>query len=171
MCRISVLCLIVTPILGFTAENEYQSKEGHFEVTFPDTPERVEKDLSTTPGGRVMHLVTIRSGGPGRTIFSVTYTDYPKNVRKVLPSVVLNSTIEAMTGTDGKAIDKSETTLKVGSRSIPGRKATIKAGHTLVIANVFLDGDRLYEVMVTGRQEDMDDKVNGLFFSSFVIPK
>ena len=175
MFRAALLLFIALPNLTFADWKpnweEYHSRDGRFEITFPNSPKKDEKDVSTTPGGRTIHVMTVRASGLGRTIFSVSTTDYPKGVRKLDAEPILKAALESMTGTDGKISDEEKLTLKVDGQAVEGRKATIKAGRTLIYARVYLQGDRLYQVLITGRQEDMRDEVNAKFWYSFKITK
>ena len=74
-------------------------------------------------------------------------------------------------GTDGRVERDDELFLGADPDKVPGRDLRVKAGSRVVRARVFLDGRRLYQVMVTGAGDAADAKSATEFLKSFRIEK
>lgn len=146
---------------------DFTSEAGRYRAKFPDKPATTSKDLST--GKQVVRVVNDRAPGPHDLVFAVTFTDYPDSFTPVAPSRLLDGVTRGLTGQDGRVVSQTPLDATEGIRA--GRSLRIDAGKNAIRAKILLVGTRLYQVMVTGPRESMDDPSVGEFLDSFEVLK
>jgi hypothetical protein len=147
----------------------YTSKTGRFQVKLPHEPETETKTLVIGPGNQSVKVTTMKSAGPGSTVFAVTYADYPASFSNVPTRQILDGVRDGLKSTDGKVTEDSETFL--GTDKLPGRQLRIDARRRAIRARVFLVGHRLYQVMVTGPADQVGSDAADAFLDSFELLK
>lgn len=151
--------------------NQHESEAGKFRVKLPEKPESDTKELALGTGGQTVPVTTERADGPNGTVFAVTFADYPESYRKVPAKTVLDGVRDGLKGTDGKIEKDDEVFLGDGPDKLAGREFRVVAGRRVVHARVFLNGTRLYQVMVTGTKERFPTDTVKEFHNSFELMK
>jgi hypothetical protein len=149
----------------------HESGVGRYRVKLPKQPEMDSKELALTAGGRTITVFTEKADGPSKSVFAVTFADYPETYRQVPAKTVLDGVRDGLKGTDGKVEKDDEVFLSSGDGKLAGREFRIIAGRRVVHARVFLHDTRLYQVMVTGSKDGFPTKTVEEFFSSFELVK
>ncbi len=123
----------------------YTSADGHFSVTFPGTPVTGQQQVNL-PDGSAMTLYQFHVDGTGFS-YIVIYNDYPaaytSGDAQALLGRVRDGSVQAMKGTltTDRAIDLS---------GVPGRAFNFSGSDgNNYVARDYLNGQRLYQVMVT----------------------
>ncbi|HVK17550.1 MAG TPA: hypothetical protein VM533_11430 [Fimbriiglobus sp.] len=150
---------------------QHESEAGKFRVKLPEKPESDTKELALGPGGRTVQFTTERADGPDRSVFAVTFADYPESYRQVPIKTVLDGVRDGLKGTDGKVEKDDEVFLGTGADKLAGREFRIVAGQKVVRVRVFLQGTRLYQVMATGSKQKYPTKAVEEFLNSFELVK
>lgn len=169
----AALALIaLTPVARADKEpklEEHTSDAGKFRVKFPGRPKVDSKELGSGPGGvQAIPVTTERVEGSNGVVYAVTFADYPDTFLGVKAKTVLDGVRDGMKGKDGVVKQDNEITL---GGTIPGREVRIEAGKRVVRARVYLAGNRLYQVMVTGDRQPADGKSADEFLRSFELVK
>jgi hypothetical protein len=147
------------------------SRDGKFQVKLPGKVEKPEtKELALGSGGQTVTLTTERAEGPGKSVFAVTFADYPESYRQVPPKTILDGVRDGLKGTDGR-VEEKEVLLGEGAHKLAGREFRVVAGNRVVLARVFLKDTRLYQVMVTGTKDGFPNKLVDDFLGSFELTK
>ena len=150
---------------------QYQSEAGKFRVKLPEKPESDTKELALGTGGQTVPVTTERADGPDSSVFAVTFADYPESYRQVPAKTVLDGVRDGLKGTDGKIEKDDEVFLGDGPDKLTGREFRVTAGRKVVHARVFLNGTRLYQVMVTGTKDRFPSEAVKEFHNSFEVVK
>lgn len=149
---------------------EYDSDAGGFRARFPKRPESDTKELALGTGGHTVTVTTVKAEHEAsKTVFAVTFADYPESYRQVPVKTVLDGVGSGLKGTDGK-IERNEEVL-LGDDKVPGREFRITAGKRVIQARVYLHGPRLYQVMVTGTIDKLPSDAVKEFLNSFELRK
>jgi hypothetical protein len=168
------LAVLVTAAPAFAQRNvrlrEYESDTGGYRAKFPKKPESDTKELALGTGGQTVTVTTEKADdGPSKSVFAVTFADYPESYRQVQVKTVLDGVRDGLKGTDGK-IEKDDEVF-LGDGKIRGREFRIAAGSRVIHARVYLHGTRLYQVMVTGTKERFPSDAVREFHNSFELRK
>lgn len=148
-----------------TTWNKFVSPDNRFSVLFPTPPNR-ESDIVNTPHGKA-ELVQYMSKS-GDILYAVMHGDYPAKglVGKTTEELLNNARDGAKENVQGKIL--CETIIFKGGYS--GREITMKVQPNLVLtAQVFLKGNRIYQVMVVAPSEKLFVSHRRQFFESFEI--
>jgi hypothetical protein len=149
---------------------KFESRNGKFRALMPRDRDIDQKELATGPGGvQAVPVTTIRSVGPSKGVYAVSYADYPETFRSVPARNLLDGVRDGLKGTDGKVVKDEETVLGTGDTKVIGREFRIEAGKNAIRARVFYVGNRLYQVMVTGTMSAVDEKHADDFLRSFEL--
>jgi len=167
-----VVLLLATPAFADKEPKleDYSSEAGRFKVRMPTGQKKTEsKELATGKGNQSISVTTEKVDIPGGAVFAITFADYPEAFKDVAPKTILDGVRDGLKGTDGKVISDRETNF--GPDKIPGREIRIEAGKNVIRARVFLAGNRLYQVMVTGKTDKVDIKIADEFLKSLELTK
>jgi hypothetical protein len=166
---VSAGLLALTATASFAlAEDKYSSEPGRYTIVFPGKATESEQQLDTPLGKVTMHISTQEVKRD--LAFISTYVDYPEAVKNEKPQIVL---ARVRDGTVGKGKLLSDLEMTLGERKVPGREYAIaKADGTLLRVRSYLDGARLYQIIVSGiKREDMDTPAAKKFVESFEVAK
>ena len=168
------LILTLAVLTSVSADNprnpkleRYSSKAGQFRVLMPDDDDHEDTTLATAVGP--VRVRTVR-GDVGRELqLAVTYSDYPEAFAKVPAMKLYDGVRDGLKGTDG-TVDTEKDVLLVEDGPL-GREFIIRAGKNVIRCRAFLVGSRLYQVMATGRSDEVNGKTAAEFFDSFELVK
>jgi hypothetical protein len=123
----------------------YTSADGHFSVNFPASPTLGSQQVAL-PGNDSMTLYQFQFEGGGVS-YVVMYNDYPAKYAGAEPQSILANVRDGSLESTKATLVSDEV---VDMNGVPGRKFqfTDKDGSTY-FARDFLDGSRLYQVIVT----------------------
>jgi len=150
---------------------DYQSEAGRFKVKLPGRPKTESKDLATGRGKQVITVTTEKVDTLNGAVFAVTYADYPDSYKDAPAKTILEGVRDGLKGTDGKVIKDEETSVQLNEAKIPGRDLRIEAGKSVIRARIFIHGQRLYQVLVTGTKDTVNTKDADAFLKSFELAK
>lgn len=146
----------------------YVAKKAGFRVLFPEKPFYIEVDASTPPVRRTNHMYTALSNP---VVYMLAYSDHP-----VLPEREkedLNADYEFLKSNlkniKGEIVSEKEVVLG----KYTGREITAKSKDIIVTDRLFLVNKKLYQVLVTISEKDLNNvyvqKLVQKFFDSFAI--
>ncbi len=148
---------------------EHTSDAGRFRAAFPGPP-RVETTTLATAAGAV-HVTTEKAEGGKDLYLAVTFADYPDGFDAVAAKTLLDGVRDGLKGTDGRVTKDDETTLGPAGSGLAGRDIRVDAGKNAVRVRAYVDGKRLYQVMVTGTRDTVTGKTAEAFLASFEVVK
>ncbi|MBN9390530.1 MAG: protein kinase [Chloroflexi bacterium] len=151
---------------------KFVSSEGRFSVLMPGNPTRDTEKVNTLAGPvTVVAYQGIQAGK--RASYNVAYNDYPPGaLTGVDPQNFLHSVLTSQEQSVGAYNIGDE--VDFNNHGVPGRQTSYlfdKNGVTYVnLSQVYLDGDRLYQVILTyvSGNSPADSEVTA-FFGSFTI--
>ncbi|MCH9612778.1 MAG: hypothetical protein S4CHLAM102_12750 [Chlamydiia bacterium] len=156
----------LTPeILGWRS---YELDEGSFSASFPNKPEYVAKDFPIPSSTEKLPFYEYSHEHPKEPIrYSISYTVLPDGWMKWSSGLILKGAMKIIVRyTSGsKLVDKQ----KISSKKYPGYNYTLSKSGTLIKAQVYLIGNRLYRVE-TQFAKDLDtaeQKKADVFIQSF----
>jgi hypothetical protein len=170
MFRFAVLCLFALG-LGVSlasAEEKFMSEKGKYLVAFLKTPAESEKEIDTPIGKLAVHTVAVEVKKDLGLI--VIHVDYPDAVKKQKAQEVLARTRDGSKGPNDKILEDKEITL---NDKVPGREFILVKDDVIYYrARVYLDGVRLYQVIVSGtKKDDVLSPIADKFLDSFELAK
>jgi hypothetical protein len=144
-----------------------QSDKGRYSILLPEDgqEEKLVQDLPTGDGQTTK--LFLHGCQRGKSLFAATYADYsqapaPEKVQAVIDAVIGGNA----RGQKGTVTGSQEIKLL----GLPGKEAEIKKGNGAVVKlRVFLDGNRLYQIMVGGPPNDVPEKDVKTFLDSFKV--
>ncbi len=149
-----------------SAQEEWRivrSEPGRFEVSLPGAARTSLETLYTAAGNLTQHQFLVNLG---QRAFMVTYVDYPATSVKELGPRKIFANIREGVRADG-ATDLRQGTLTLGQH--PGNALSYrKEGKFWVKSRLYLVGNRLYQLTVTG-QKPLEPAEVGRFFESFKV--
>ena len=149
-----------------TAEEKFVSAAGGYSIVFHGKPTESEKQLKTPLGELTMRTAAfeLKMDLGLRVIF----VDYPDSMKTQKPEEILARARDGSKGVNDQMLDDASVKL---NGTIPGREYLIsKENSGFHRARIFLDGVRLYQVVVTGaRKEDVLSPGADEFLKSFEI--
>ncbi len=159
--------VVVSAMAGQSRADEKYSPEGsNLAITFPAAPKTAKQEVDTPVGKLAMHIAT-HEVNKGLAMI-VIYNDYPDAVVAAKPKDVLARVKDGTRGAAGKELADKEITLG----KVPGRDFLLDKEGQFYRARIYLDGNRLYQVIVSGAKKD---EVTGAtadkFLDSFEISK
>lgn len=142
---------------------EFASKEGRFKATFPSKT----SESTTEAKGSGLAIVTVSSQPKPGSVFNVVYFDLPSEI----PADQAKATLPKLaSGIKGKELSVKD--LELGKEKVPGRDAVYEVGKTHIRNVIFLDGKRVYQVLVGGvTKDEVTSKEADKFIESFRIVK
>lgn len=160
-----VLLLPLAVVAQDKKDDVFHSKEGKFSIAMPSKPTENTTKVQTDLGKLDTHMFL---GQKGMSAYLVFYSDYPKgsvgnNAEKVLEGVVSGN----VKGSMGKLL--SDQKMTIGKNKIPARQILVEltAAKQVYRSRVFLVGDRLYQVAVSGSEDFVKGKEADAFLDSF----
>jgi hypothetical protein len=170
MFRFSVLSLFALSI-GVSvagAEEKFTSEKGKYLAAFPKTPAESEKEIDTPIGKLAVFTAALEVKKDLGLI--VIYVDYPDAVKQQKAQEVLARTRDGTKGPKDRILDDKEITL---NDKIPGREYVLDREDAVFYrARIYLDGARLYQVIVSGaKKDDVLSSMADKFLESFEIAK
>jgi hypothetical protein len=145
---------------------EYTVKECGFKVVLPGKPSKREKELQGPTGKFSMTMFGFNTG-QAMNFYGVYHTNYPSDVPIASDDSFLDELRDRLLPTfKGKLI--SEQKLKLDKR--PGRELLIESElHGILRYRIYLDGRRVYQVVVGGSDTFVKSKDTDKFFDSFKL--
>jgi hypothetical protein len=137
---------------------EIKSDEGRFTAMVPGKPRYETRALSGGSGGAAatMHLWSAQAR---KSVFGVGYADYPAG-----NGGILDSTQSALVANiHGNLLEES----RILRNGLAGRALVAQGGDTVLRAQLWVSGRRLYQLAVLGPGNDLSAADVELFFSSF----
>jgi hypothetical protein len=165
--------LLLFAALAFQASggNSFVSKEGGFRVDMPSKPTERTQQMET-PFGSIegRYFAATR----GKLAFYASYSDYPPDVPDFVPETVLDRSVAgAVGGVPGAAL-LSKTDVRLGAA--PGKEFEFafpgsKGEADLCRARFYLDGRRLFSVMLRGPRADVSRVADPFLRSFSLVPR
>lgn len=149
----------------FSSWINYSSKEGKFQVKFPEKPKLSIAKLDTVAGVRENNWFTVNQ--PGKQ-FAVSYTDFqtlPKMNEKDLKQNYDNVRDGTVKQTNAKIISDKDIWLN----DYFGRELVMKLGDETITARMYLVDQRLYQAIFTIKDKYKNETETQNFLNSFVI--
>jgi hypothetical protein len=137
---------------------------GRFTVRLPGPPH--EDEVASAP--LTMHV--FESETEGGAVYAVAYTDYPDDFPASSdPERLLDAARDALVDPPaGKLVFESRITL---APSTPGREGTIRREDHVIVARLYAEGARVFELTVRAPENAPIDDDRAAFFDSFVIER
>ena len=168
MVRVSFLVLLASGAVAFAAaaEVKHSSAEGKYSVEFPAKPMESIQVVDSPIGKLKMHIAAVEAKKDLGCM--VIYNDYPEVVGKENPQALLQRVREGTKGSSGKVLEDKEITY--GKDKLPGRAYLLDKGGSFTRVRAYLNGKRLYQVIIVGANKDeVASKVADNFMESFQI--
>jgi len=129
-------------------DEKYAPEGGKFTITFPGTakPKESKQDVDTAVGKLQMSIASVEVKKDLALI--VIYSDYPEANAK--PQEILARARDGAKGATGKLLEDKEIALG----KVPGRDFLLAKEESFYRARMYLDGKRLYQVIVSGVKKD-----------------
>jgi len=146
------------------AAPSFTSSEGRFAVQFPDaTVKQSSQKVSLKGGGSTtLHQFWVEMANDNVS-YMVMYNDYSSDYANADPQTVLDSTRDG--AVNGKTLLTDAT---INLNGVPGREFTAKDGSWNYTVRQYLDGNRLYQLIVVSNPDHPATQTSD-FFSSFKI--
>jgi hypothetical protein len=159
------------PLIAQTSADEpYNGGNLRFTVLLIGSPKIETKTLQYGPNVEQVIRTTLthweipQRGG----MASVSVSFYPESFKDIDPKKILDGVRDGLRGPEslgGKIESEKEITL--GEAKLPGREVIIKAKKNWVRARLFLIEQSLYQVTVTGSEDNVKGKTATQFLDSF----
>lgn len=150
------------------ADEKYSSASGMYVAVFPMKPTETSTPADPAKGTYAFFSTSLEINKDSS--YMVMYHDYPTGVIKDKPEVVLERVRDGTKGNSGRVIEDKE--IAQGTDKIPGRAFLLNLGDYHYKAHIFLKGDRLYQVIITGKtKEEVTSAAADKFINSFEIVK
>ncbi len=169
--KMKFLAFVISAILLTGCHNsslkEFQSQTGKFTVMMPGAPIEKSRTINTQAGSIELHNFVLDQGIEGA--YMVFYSDYPENtVENIDVNEFMDYGRKGAIAGEGKKLILEE---NISLNGNPGRKLIIEiAGGTgMQKINIFLVGNRLYQVNWTGSKEKASSKDVDGFLNSFKL--
>ena len=133
----------------------------------PGTPKPSTSEISIPGGKTTLTMATVEVGKD--VAFMVMYNDYPPDVSKVKPEDILKGCANGLKTKDRSVV--SETDITLGDAKYPGKEVQVFKGTTYLNARIYLVGNRLYQIMVIGAKDVVNNAEATAFFNSFEVKK
>lgn len=149
------------------ADEKYTSEKGKYTIVFPAKPTESSRDADSPIGKLAVHIAVCEAKKD--LGFIVIYTDYPEAIAKDKPQDVLARVRDGSKGPEGKVLEDRE----ISKGKIPGRDYLLGKGPDQYFrARAFLNGTRLYQIIIAGSKKDeITSPAADKFFDSFEITK
>ncbi|MGA2568943.1 MAG: TIR domain-containing protein [Terracidiphilus sp.] len=154
-----------TPGAPSNGMEPYTSNLGRFSILFPGTPQQATQPVNLPGGESVTLYQTYVSQDSDNIAYTVMYNDYPSEYTTGIdPQAILKGARDG--ATKGRTLTDDEV---ISLNGIPGRaiRATGSDGFSYA-AHIFLDGSRLYQVVVVSNQNH-PATLTEEFLSSFKV--
>jgi len=174
--RISLLIALVGVFTAFTPPKTvdsnivakgkvFESEEGGFKVFFPSTPE-ISKDAMETDLGQTELAMFMCESPDGNTVMMVSYNDYKGTDLSDVDAKVLfgGGRDGAMQSLGITTVENEESFTRQG---VEGMRFQGQNGEYSVMYNMYLKGNRLYQVAILTNGDYPDTKTAKKFFKSF----
>jgi hypothetical protein len=165
-----LFCLYLTgPISTATGQEfkQYASSDGRYKVLFPGA---VKTDVLEVTAGKTKLPLTIDTVElRGGTAFLVTFIDAPDDVAKQPASTRLDKVRDGNKGDSGKVVEEKD--LTIGPEKYAARDVLIEKGDGCIRNRIVIAGNRLYQVMITGKKDVVTSPSASRFLDSFEVTK
>ncbi len=168
-----LLVLVVGALLagcggGEAAWTEFKSEEGGFSILMPGTPTEETQTQETELGGIDVHMFTYEEDD---VAYMIGYNVLPAAILEASPAdPMLDGACDGqVSSVNGTEVSRQEITLG----AYPGRDLEIRVdntdGITTLHSRIFLVEDKLYQVMVVGRDGQSAAADTTKFLDSFKL--
>jgi hypothetical protein len=163
---VSLVVLVLAVGVG-RADETYKSAAGKYSAVLPGKPKESTQEVDTPAGKLTMYVAAFEVKKDLGLL--VIHHDYPEAIVKDKPQSVLGRVRDGSMGQDGKLLEDKEIDLN----GVPGREYLLSKGDDhFYRARIFLDGPRLYQVVVSGaKKDDVNLPFASKFLESFTISK
>lgn len=150
------------------ADKPFVCEAGGFRVVLPGEPREKIETADTPLGPITFHMFPVTVG---TTSYAASYSDLPEAVALADPDRALEGGVTgALTNTRGKLLVKRDIALgghpgKEFSSRVPGRFG----GTLLFRARIYLVGVRLHQVILCGRDDQIEGEAGDRVFRSFAL--
>ncbi len=163
-----MLILVVLPF-SMNAQKGYElvSKKGQFTVTFPGKPNYSSEDVGTAVGDLIIHTFLYEESA--NAAYMVAYIDYPEDIiedsdNDILLDAAFESALKSWGINPEKA--KKETTWHSGYKGVFAKESY---DGTYTAYEVFLVGNRLYQLAILHYGKAIPKKSLSTFYDSFTL--
>ena len=143
---------------------EFESKDGKFKMMLPGKPTEQKQKIETAIGDLNIVLFLIEINKESAVV--VSYNDYPDAIKAAPAGTVLDGAVGGVIG-KGKKVSSKE--IKYKDTKIEGREFEYTNGDKTGKARVFLDGARMYQILILGTEEKLKAIDTKKIFESFEI--
>jgi|GEM_PF-1872081 len=144
---------------------ELTSRDGRFKAAFPADPKKETSDVPLKGGGKT--VITRHTAEVKNTAYFVAYNDYP--IGSIAPKAQ-DSLKGVRDGNIGAGTLDEEKVGVFGDRKLPMRAFTFHKDKLFARNLIVLDGQRLYQVMITTEDEKkLTDETAEAFYKAFQI--
>ena len=145
----------------------YASTDGRYKVLFPGA---VKTEVAQVPAGKAQLPLTIDTVELlGGTAFMVTFIDPPEDVAKQPAATRLDKVRDGNKGDTGKVLEEKD--LTIGTEKYAARDVLIEKGDGCIRNRIVIAGNRLYQVMITGKKDVVTSPSATRFLDSFEVTK
>jgi len=151
-------------------EVQFTEKGVRFGVRWPGKYKLSTKEVTFGPKPEQFATVTLRVWEQREGTFSLLTADYPESIAAVEAKTILDGVRDGLRGptTLGGTIDLDRE-IRVGPGSLPGREFQVHAKKNYSRTRVVYLPPRLYQVMVTGTQSQVEGETAERFLNSFSV--
>lgn len=160
--------LAIVPFVAWASDKDktpslYLSEEGQYRIAFPKEPSTSTRKLATVAGAIPVHSakLEVKRG----LHYAVTVTTYPESFNSAKPAKILDGVRDGMKSGDGAIT--SEKVITLGAEKWPGREIVIDAGSNSIRCQIFLVGNKLYQIQAVGSKDSTTTPSVNDFFTSF----
>jgi hypothetical protein len=145
----------------------YASSDGRYKVLFPGA---VRTDVVQVSAGKAKIPLTIDTVELlGGTAFMVTFIDTPDDVAMQPAATRLDKVRDGNKGDVGKVLEEKD--LTIGTEKYAARDVLIEKGDGCIRNRIVIAGNRLYQVMITGKKDVVSSPSASKFLDSFEVTK
>ena len=162
--KIAFALLLLSGVAAAQRMQPYTSTDGRFTINFPQA--EVKQNSQTTPinggGSTTLHQFWVELAD-GNVSYMVIYNDYSGDPSNGDPQSALAATRDA--AVNGKTLLSD---IVISLNGVPGREFTAKDNTFNYTVRQFLQGNRLYQLMVASSSDHPATQISD-FMSSFRI--
>lgn len=145
---------------------EYESKAGKYKILLPGKVTEQSQVVKTAAGDLKINMAIVEVNFSSAIV--VSHNDYPDAIANAPADKVLDGAVNGVIGKKKKIDVKEITYMKT---KIPGREFSYEDDKTVGHARVYLDGTRLYQILVLGDEDTLKTIDHKKILESFQIVK
>ena len=166
----AVLLIVLTPLLSRGDDSKYEPSGGNYSIQMPTGKVLESTSEIAIPGGKTtLTMATVEVGKD--VAFMVMYNEYPPEVSKVKPEDILKGCANGLKTKERSVVSEKDISISVGDAKYPGKEMQVSKGATYLNARMYLVGNRLYQIMVIGPKDVVNNAETTAYLDSFAVTK